>query len=475
MLLKQELNDNYEIYSNGETKNILGKIKDEMIMRLNELSKELIEKDSSIIIHYIQSHITNKKNKVQNLKEIKKISNYFKNINYQPSIELFFSIVSHCDDFSKILESLVSIAKKKRLEDDDKEYLDLNSITQNDDVLNILQCYCIMKNIDIYEETEDLESLKNDSMESYDSSLKINPVTAYFNSLTKKVLSREEEIEFFEKINNSEGEEQLKYKKEFIEHNLRLVVPIAAKYAVYNNIFLDLIDEGNIGLIVALEKFDVTKGYKFSSYAKWWIRQKILHYVHYNVKTIRIPVHFQDKVNKFNKKKAEMERKEKREVSDVEVGKALNWSDKLLANVILYKNDADSLNEQFQDEGEKIDYVLDENTNVEDETITSGLVSDVANFLELCNLTEREKNVILYRFGFNEINGDPTLENVSKILNVTGECVRQKEAQALSKMRKSRNVLNLASYMDDPEKAKENIYQYRKLYNEGYRPTKKLD
>lgn len=172
-----------------------------------------------------------------------------------------------------------------------------------------------------------------------------------------------------------------------------------------------------------------------------------------------------------------MERKLKRKVSDFEVGKELNWSNKLLTNIILYQNDISSLNTSVNEDGEdeQIDYVADQNKSVEDEVMGTELVTDVANFLKLSNLTEREKKVISYKYGFHDMDQKPTNENIGKILNIGGERVRQIEARAFTKMIRSRYVLDLAIYMNNPEQAKENIYQYRKLYRNDSNKYKKPD
>lgn len=170
------------------------------------------------------------------------MNDYFQNIDYQPSIELLVNVISNSENISKILEFLLSTAVKVSDEQDNEEYLKLSSITLNDEIVNILECYCVMKGINVYEESYNLESLNKDYSEIYDTSLETNEVSAYIHSLTKPILSKEEEKDLLERINNSEGEEKIKYKKEFIEHNLRLVVSIASKYSGYNNhLLLDLI------------------------------------------------------------------------------------------------------------------------------------------------------------------------------------------------------------------------------------------
>lgn len=327
----------------------------------------------------------------------------------------------------------------------------------------------MMNNIEIFEE--------NDFFEIDDVDLGQNEVSTYIHSLTKNVLSKEKEKELLEKIQNSEKEEQLKYKKEFIEHNLRLVIPIAKRYSGYNNSYLDLIQEGNIGLIKALDKFDISKGYKFSSYATWWIRRQILYYLHYNNRVIRLSVDFQNKIKKYNETKEKLEKKYKREVTDIEVAKELKWSNNLVRNIILYQNDVSSLNVLMSDdsEDEQIDFVSDDNVNIEKEIISTECTRNITNFLKLCNLTDREEKIILYKYGFYDMDMKPSNENIGKMLNLGRETVRQQESKAIKKMRESKDVLDLAIYMDNPEKAKEKIYQYRKLYKDSSNRYKKLE
>ena len=272
-----------------------------------------------------------------------------------------------------------------------------------------------------------------------------DPVRMYLKEIGKvPLLSAEEEIELAKKM--EQGDENAK--KRLAEANLRLVVSIAKRYVGRGMLFLDLIQEGNLGLIKAVEKFDYRKGYKFSTYATWWIRQAITRAIADQARTIRIPVHMVETINKLIRVSRQLLQKLGREPTPEEIAEEMDMPVDRVREILKISQEPVSLETPIGEEEDSHlgDFIQDDNVPVPADAAAFTLLKE--QLVEvLGTLTEREQKVLRLRFGLDDGRAR-TLEEVGKEFNVTRERIRQIEAKALRKLRHPSRSRKLKDYLD---------------------------
>ena len=273
-----------------------------------------------------------------------------------------------------------------------------------------------------------------------------DPVRMYLKEIGQiKLLTMEEELELADRINA--GDE--KAKNILAEANLRLVVSIAKRYVGRGMLFLDLIQEGNIGLMKAVDKFDVTKGYKFSTYATWWIRQAITRAIADQARTIRVPVHMVETINKLARIQRQLTLELNREPTEEELAKKMGLSVDKIRDIYKISQEPVSLETPIgeEDDSHLGDFVPDERNMSPEDYATNEMLKDEISEV-LLTLTEREERVIRLRFGLED-GKSRTLEEVGQMFGVTRERIRQIEAKALRKLRHPSRSRKLKDYMGE--------------------------
>ncbi|MBR3070211.1 MAG: RNA polymerase sigma factor RpoD [Lachnospiraceae bacterium] len=321
-----------------------------------------------------------------------------------------------------------------RMEDNIKD--DEVLLISDDDEINIEDD----EDLDIDVEKIDLSIPEGVSIE--------DPVRMYLKEIGKvPLLTAEEEIELSKQMEEG-GEVGKQAQKRLAEANLRLVVSIAKRYVGRGMLFLDLIQEGNLGLIKAVEKYDYRKGFKFSTYATWWIRQAITRAIADQARTIRIPVHMVETINKLIRVSRQLLQELGREPTPEEIAKEMNMSVDRVREILKISQEPVSLETPIGEEEDSHlgDFIQDDNVPVPADAAAFTLLKEQLDEV-LGTLTEREQKVLRLRFGLDDGRAR-TLEEVGKEFNVTRERIRQIEAKALRKLRHPSRSRKLKDYLD---------------------------
>ena len=365
--------------------------------------------------------------------------------------------------FEEKLKELVELGKKKKKVLEIQEISDfLSDLELSPEQMEKVYEYLEAMNIDVLRigSDDDLDADIDDlilaeeeeevDMEKIDLSVPDgisieDPVRMYLKEIGKvPLLSAEEEIDLARRM--SEGDESAK--KRLAEANLRLVVSIAKRYVGRGMLFLDLIQEGNLGLIKAVEKFDYQKGFKFSTYATWWIRQAITRAIADQARTIRIPVHMVETINKLIRVSRQLLQELGREPLPEEIAKELDMPVDRVREILKISQEPVSLETPIGEEEDSHlgDFIQDDNVPVPAEAAAATLLKEQLNEV-LDTLTDREQKVLRLRFGMNDGRAR-TLEEVGKEFDVTRERIRQIEAKALRKLQHPSRSRKLRDYLD---------------------------
>ena len=368
------------------------------------------------------------------IKELQALAKSKKNeLEYKDVQDVFQDMPLEDEQFDKVLDMLedsgIDVVKKDFVGTDLD--VDTDDLIDEDDIVLTEEDEVDVENID-------LSVPEGVSIE--------DPVRMYLKEIGKvPLLSAEEEIELA--LWMEQGDEEAK--KKLAEANLRLVVSIAKRYVGRGMLFLDLIQEGNLGLIKAVEKFDYRKGFKFSTYATWWIRQAITRAIADQARTIRIPVHMVETINKLIRVSRQLLQELGREPTPEEIAEEMKMPVERVREILKISQEPVSLETPIGEEEDSHlgDFIQDDNVPVPVDAAAYTLLREQLEEV-LDTLTDREKKVLSLRFGLEDGRGR-TLEEVGKEFNVTRERIRQIEAKALRKLRHPTRSRKLRDYLED--------------------------
>jgi len=333
-----------------------------------------------------------------------------------------------------------------------------SEITDNILLIITTEIYCQLIGIEINKQAETPEPEEVNTLD----------ITGMFLNEIGKIplLSSEESISLLRKIKM--GDEEARNK--FIESNQRLVVSIAKNYKNRGLEFLDLIQEGNIGMMQAIERFDPDMGYRFSTYAIWWIFQAITRAIAEKGRTIKIPVNQFELVKKYYSASNALRDILGREATIEEIAEYLNMPIEKVTDIYYFQQTPRSLNEKINEEkdGELGQFIAADDELIEDKVVANNLGSDLQRLFVKCNLTEREYEILCLRFGLNG-NTPHTLDAIGKMKNLERERIRQIEAKAIRKIRNYSQTEEFAVYLDNPTQGLKNLAEYRRYGNRGFK------
>ena len=345
---------------------------------------------------------------------------------------------------------MLDFDSEKDVEDETDDYIETDLGTDNiEDIISTSKLSGV--------KSEDFYMMDSDSSREAASENEVqkigtveDPVRLYLREIGRiKLLSTAEEIELAKKIVEGESKAAAIAKRKLVQANLRLVVSIAKKYVGRGMLFLDLIQEGNLGLIRAAEKFDHERGFKFSTYATWWIRQAITRAIADQARTIRIPVHMVETINKLKKVTRRLAQELSRKPTEEELAVEMGVSIPKLREIVKIAQEPLSLETPIgKEEDSRLgDFIEDTAADAPIKTVASELLrEDLAEVL--CTLSPRERDVLRLRFGMDD-GRQRTLEEVGQLFGVTRERIRQIEAKALRKLRHPNRSKRLREYVEN--------------------------
>lgn len=449
-----KINDN-DIYIDLENylRNIINK----------NVSKRILSKNGyKYVVNYINQNIHISSNYKETLGQFKKICDFFIEINCYPTLELLIDVLKSNTQINQILQTIVN----KNIKQNQFEYVEF----ENENSILFIHAYCMLNGLTIVDENNELVDAEYNEDSNYNEDM----VKKYLSNLSNKLLTVEEEKELAIRI--GKGDKQAR--SLMVTYNLKLVVNIAKRYLNRGLDFLDLIQEGNMGLIKAVDRYDVFKGYKFSTYATWWIKQSIDRAIRNSGRNVRLPSHCYDKIAKYNKAITILKNELNREPSLDEIADYLCISIQELNQLYKLKQDTISINSKVtdKDDTEIGDFISDEKESPEEYFINKNIPNEINELLIKCNLPERMSDVLIYRYGLDG-NEPKTLMETGKILGITRERVRQIELAALNRIRLSPYINDFAIYMQNPDKALNSIKTFREDYcgNVSEKNTRKIE
>ena len=438
--MKKSENDEIKMIQKVEIPEVIGKTEEQAKKELDRLD---------VVIKYVND--SNKKNGEvvkQSIKPKTKVDEYS---------EIVITVNQKEEKNELDKEKVINIIKKAQ-KDGKITYGELATQLGEANTEQIEEVFDTFENIGVnvfseeleepnFEDLEEVEEIKLEDIDvnNFDGVNVEDPVRMYLREIGKiPLLNYEEELELAKKV--LEGDEEAKQK--LAESNLRLVVSIAKKYVGRGMLFLDLIQEGNMGLIKAVEKFDYTKGYKFSTYATWWIRQAITRAIADQARTIRIPVHMVETINKLIRTSRDLLQRLGREPTPEEISKEIELPVEKVLEIQKIAQDPVSLETPIgeEDDSHLGDFIQDDDSPAPQDSVAYTLLKEQLE--EVMNtLTPREAKVLKLRFGLEDGKAR-TLEEVGKEFMVTRERIRQIEAKALRKLRHPSRSKKLKDYLD---------------------------
>ncbi len=373
----------------------------------------------------------------KNILELKKIFLLFEKVNYIPDEEFPLFIVQN----DKICELINSILSSDNYKQSIKEEL----------LISMIEAYKIL-NTNIQEEltVEELINELSQEEEFVENRDTLDLLHLYISELKYPILSAEEEKELCKRIEQKDQ----KAKEEFINRNLRFVVSVARKYKGRGLPLLDLIQNGNIGLLNAVERFDYTKGFRFCTYATWWIKKEIVREIQNTARVIRVPVHTYEDIQKFKLVTIRLSNELFREPSLQEIASEMKISMEKANRLSKAQEDASSLNDTLTNQegsGELIDFIPDMES-LENKIISSELKMKVKQLLQNSSLKSREVEILIKKYGLDG-NAPRTLKSIGSDYGITYEAVRQAKEKAIKKLRIEKSIDDFIIYADNPQQA----------------------
>lgn len=453
-IVLNEINKSKKIYKGDVSYNEFIKKKIETIL-IEKIKKMLENSENAAIIinNYINKTFKHLATYDDALKLLKKLHLFFELFNYLPTPDILLDIIGNNKLFFKSIELIVNKHKSEIISGN------IEKIFDNSTIILIIESYCMLNTNEINENDYIVTNEYNDiTLEMTDN------INAYLLETGKrKLLSKEEERELAIKVKQGDA----KARELFIESNLRLVVSIARKYLWRGLSFLDLIQEGNIGLMTAVDKYDVERDLKFSTYATYWIRQAITRAIADKSRNIRIPVYLYEKIIIYINVVANLEAKLNRKPTINDIANEMGISVSEVTKLHKLQADTVSINTLIgDDDGVELENFIHASEETPEDIAVDGTIQyEVRKLLQDCNLKQIEIEVLMLRFGFDD-REPMTLKEIGKKYKITRQRVKQIESNAFTKIRKSKYIKPLAEYMQNPDKSLERIEEFRERCRE---------